>query len=248
MQAPAQSFCPAGQAAPHDMPSQVAVPPVDTAQGVQANPQVRTSAFEKQRWLHRCIPGRTIFVAGRVGWNARPRAQPVPAGQTAPQLTPSHVAPPPVRAKQGKQLSPQCATSMRETKRHRKYGWSARTRRSCPGPWRRRPREHRRSRRASRGRRRAFRRVRRAFRRVRRAFPVRRRALLARVSRTGVGDGRVRGSRRHRHDRPDRRHPIASIDTTQIHRQARTLAPRIIIDFSRGRPGWRISAQNSKWR
>jgi hypothetical protein len=115
-QAPAQSFVPVGQVAPHETPSHVAVPPVGCTHGAQATPQVRTSVFETQKSLHRCIPiGQSPPHTVVSGAQAVPMHSLVPAGQNAPHETPSHVAPPPVGAKQGKQLSPQWSTSMRET-------------------------------------------------------------------------------------------------------------------------------------
>jgi hypothetical protein len=117
MQAPAHNFIPAGQLAPHWTPSHVAVPPIGTAHGVQDTPQLATSLFETQRWLHRCVPAakQSSMHVVAAGDTQAPAHSLVPAGQNAPQLTPSHVAPPPVGAAQGKQLSPQWATSIRDT-------------------------------------------------------------------------------------------------------------------------------------
>jgi hypothetical protein len=116
MHAPVQSFCPAGQLAPHETPSQVAVPPVGTTHAVQEKPHVRTSLFETQISLHRCVPAvkQSPMHEFANGMQA-PAQRFVPAGQNAPQKRPSHVAPPPVGAGHEKQLSPQWLTSMRDT-------------------------------------------------------------------------------------------------------------------------------------
>jgi len=115
MQAPAQSFVPLGQVAPHETPSHVATPPVGDAHGVQDTPQVCTSWSDTQNPLQPCIPaGQSTKQKAACGTQA-PKHSFVPAGQNPPHETPSQVAPPPVSAGQGKQLSPQWATSMRDT-------------------------------------------------------------------------------------------------------------------------------------
>jgi hypothetical protein len=73
MQAPAQSFWLAGQVPPQAVPSQVAVPPVGTVQGVHEAPQVSTAAFETQAPLHRWKPVLQIsphVLPSQVAWSA----------------------------------------------------------------------------------------------------------------------------------------------------------------------------------
>ena len=52
MQAPAHSLVPDGQVAPHDVPSQVAVPPIMSGQAVQDVPQLAVLVFARQAPPH----------------------------------------------------------------------------------------------------------------------------------------------------------------------------------------------------
>ena len=78
MQAPAHSFIPVGQVPPHEVPSQVAVPPVGIGQATHAVPQFATSVFFTQVPVQSGEPIVTAVAAARVAGVAASLAQSVP--------------------------------------------------------------------------------------------------------------------------------------------------------------------------
>jgi hypothetical protein len=87
MQAPAHSFIPVGQAPPHVVPSQVAVPPVGIGQATHAMPQFATSVFFTQVPVQSWEPARQPVL---------PPASPASLASLARSVPPSTMTWPPV--------------------------------------------------------------------------------------------------------------------------------------------------------
>jgi hypothetical protein len=89
MQSPAHRVIPGGQVPPHIVPSHVAVPPVGTGHGTQAEPQLATSLLSTQIPTQLCVPSLQALPASPPA----PPAPPPPASAAAPSSPPPRSTP-----------------------------------------------------------------------------------------------------------------------------------------------------------
>jgi hypothetical protein len=88
-----QTLLPAGQDAPHRMPSQVAVPPLTSGQASQPRPQVRGDMLLAQPSLHGCVPGaQPPSLSGATTVTAGPSLLEGPSGDLVVPPAPGRLA------------------------------------------------------------------------------------------------------------------------------------------------------------